>query len=156
MVAAGTLLSDAVYVLSSDVINAFDHKIVNLGTPTEDTDAATKAYVDSHAGGGGTITGVKMNGVVKGTEGVVDLGTVLTAHQSLTNYYTKSQTSSVAQLTTAFNNKATKATTLAGYGITDAKIASGVITLGSNSITPLTAHQSLDNYYTKIQVSSAS
>jgi len=106
-----------------------------------------------------------MNGVVKGTEGVVDLGTVLTAHQSLTNYYTKSQTSSVAQLTAAFNNKAAKATTLAGYGITDAKIASGVITLGSNSITPLTAHQSLTayetkadltaNYYKKTQVSSA-
>lgn len=31
-----------------------------------------------------------------------------------------------------------KPTTLSGYGITDAKIASGVITLGSSSITPLT------------------
>ena len=37
-------------------------------------------------------------------------------------------------------------TTIAGYGITDAKIANGVITLGSNTITPLTAHQSLDGY----------
>ena len=34
---------------------------------------------------------------------------------------------------------ATKATTLSGYGITDAKIANGVITLGSNTITPLTS-----------------
>lgn len=34
-------------------------------------------------------------------------------------------------------------TTLAGYGITDAKIANGVITLGSNTITPLTAHQDI-------------
>ena len=32
-----------------------------------------------------------------------------------------------------------KPTTLAGYGITDAKIASGVITLGSNTITPITS-----------------
>ena len=32
---------------------------------------------------------------------------------------------------------AAKATTLAGYNISDAKIASGVITLGSNTITPL-------------------
>lgn len=32
---------------------------------------------------------------------------------------------------------AAKATTLAGYGITDAKIASGTITLGSNTITPI-------------------
>lgn len=39
-------------------------------------------------------------------------------------------------------------TTLAGYGITDAKIENGVITLGSNTITPLTSHQSLSNYVT--------
>lgn len=34
-------------------------------------------------------------------------------------------------------------TTIAGYGITDAKIANGVITLGANTITPLTSHQTL-------------
>lgn len=34
-----------------------------------------------------------------------------------------------------------KPTTLAGYGITDAKISGGVITLGSNTITPLVSHQ---------------
>lgn len=33
--------------------------------------------------GNGTITEVKMNGVSRGTSGVVDLGTVLTEHQSL-------------------------------------------------------------------------
>ena len=38
----------------------------------------------------------------------------------------------------------TNPTTLSGYGITDAKIASGVITLGSNTITPLTATSTLD------------
>lgn len=37
----------------------------------------------------------------------------------------------------------TNPTTLSGYGITDAKIASGVITLGSNTITPLTSHQAV-------------
>lgn len=35
----------------------------------------------------------------------------------------------------------TNPTTLEGYGITDAKIADGMITLGSTSITPLTSHQ---------------
>lgn len=35
----------------------------------------------------------------------------------------------------AIEGKANSATTLAGYGITDAKIASGTITLGSNTIT---------------------
>lgn len=34
----------------------------------------------------GTVTGIKMNGASKGSSGVVDLGTVLTAHQSLTGY----------------------------------------------------------------------
>lgn len=39
--------------------------------------------------------------------------------------------------------KADKATTLAGYGIADAKIEDGVITLGENTITPLTQHQDI-------------
>lgn len=41
-------------------------------------------------------------------------------------------------------SKADKATTLAGYGITDAKIAAGVITLGGNTITPLTSFTESD------------
>lgn len=45
---------------------------------------------------------------------------------------------------------ATKSTTLAGYGITDAKIANGTITLGSNSITPITSHYTNTlTFYTK-------
>lgn len=34
-------------------------------------------------------------------------------------------------------------TTISGYGITDANIANGVITLGSNTITPITQHQDI-------------
>lgn len=37
-----------------------------------------------------------------------------------------------------------KPTTLSGYGITDAKINNGTITLGSNSITPLTSYTETD------------
>ena len=54
-----------------------------------------------------------------------------------------------------FAEIATKPTTISGYGITDAKIANGVITLGSNSITPLTAHQSLSAYSTTAQMNAA-
>lgn len=36
----------------------------------------------------GTITGITMNNTSKGTSGVVDLGTVLTEHQSLSSYVT--------------------------------------------------------------------
>lgn len=46
-----------------------------------------------------------------------------------------------------------KPTTLAGYGITDAKIANGVITLGGNTITPITSHQSLAAYLSKNEAS---
>ena len=42
-----------------------------------------------------------------------------------------------------------KPTTLAGYGITDAKIANGTITLGSNSITPLISHQDISGKVNK-------
>ena len=45
----------------------------------------------------------------------------------------------------AFSEIGSKPTTLSGYGITDAKIANGVITLGSNTITPLTSHQTVTN-----------
>lgn len=44
----------------------------------------------------------------------------------------------------AIEAKAAAATTLAGYGITDAKIESGTITLGSNTITPLTSFTETD------------
>ena len=45
----------------------------------------------------------------------------------------------------AFSNLTSHPSTIAGYGITDAKIENGVITLGSNTITPLTSHQTLYN-----------
>lgn len=48
---------------------------------------------------------------------------------------------------------AKKSTTLSGYGITDANISDGTITLGKNSITPLTSHQDLSAYLTKADAS---
>lgn len=50
-------------------------------------------------------------------------------------------------------NKADKATTLAGYGITDAKIVNGTITLGTATITPLTRHQDISGKQNKITAS---
>ena len=46
-----------------------------------DSDIASAATWN--AKGNGTITGITMNGASKGTSGIVDLGTVLTTHQSL-------------------------------------------------------------------------
>ena len=41
------------------------------------------------------------------------------------------------------SGKADKATTLSGYGITDAKIENGTITLGNSTVTPITSHQDI-------------
>lgn len=47
---------------------------------------------------------------------------------------------------------AKSADTLSGYGITDAKIEDGVITLGSNTITPITSHQDISGLATKTEL----
>lgn len=54
------------------------------------------------------------------------------------------------------SGKADSATTLAGYGITDAYISSGTITLGSNSITPLTSHQDISGKVDSSSIGAAS
>ena len=46
--------------------------------------------------------------------------------------------------TYTFSEITSKPTTLSGYGITDANISSGTITLGSNTITPLTSSSTLN------------
>ncbi len=51
--------------------------------------------------------------------------------------------------------KADKATTLNGYGITDAYIKDGSIVLGDSSIKPITSHQSLTGYFKDISVTGA-
>ena len=56
--------------------------------------------------------------------------------------------SSIQGGSTAWSDITNKPTTITGYGITDAKIVNGTITLGSNSITPLTA-SSLTGYATQ-------
>ena len=67
-------------------------------------------------------------------------------------------------VTTELNKKANKATTLAGYGIIDAKIEDGSITIGKETIKPLTSvpseyvtddELSAKGYQTASQVSSA-
>ena len=55
--------------------------IILPGPVGENNRAATKGYVDSmlEQNSGGTITGITMNGVLKGTEGEVDLGNVVSS-----------------------------------------------------------------------------
>ena len=39
-----------------DILDLNGSKLINLGTPTEDTDGATKKYVDDNAGGSGDMS----------------------------------------------------------------------------------------------------
>lgn len=50
---------------------------------------------------------------------------------------------SIGDIISTLGEKANKATTLAGYNISDAKISRGTITLGEETITPLTSHQTI-------------
>lgn len=56
-----------------------------LSAIDENKDVVSKEWVEGkgYTTNIGTITGINMNGASKGTSGVVDLGTVLTSHQSI-------------------------------------------------------------------------
>ena len=88
--------------------------------------AGTGINIDANniisASGGGTITDVQVDGVSVVTSGVAEID---------------------------LTGKADAATTLSGYGITDANINNGTITLGSNTITPLTSHQDISGKVNK-------
>lgn len=59
----------------------------------------------------GTITGINMNGSSKGTSGVVDLGTVITAHQDISGKYDKSGGAITGAITRSLASSGTIATT---------------------------------------------
>lgn len=118
LVAEDNILSNALYIISSDNMDMMGEQIKNLADATDLSDAVNlhqmqdaisqvneqfSGYVPTHRlingiqlTGNlsvGTITGIKMNGELKGSSGIVNLGTVLTAHQSLSNYATKNELS---------------------------------------------------------------
>ena len=70
-------------------------RVATSGSYNDLTNKPTKLSDFDNDGGfttnEGTITGIKMNGSIISTSGVADLGTVITSHQSLTNYVTKTE-----------------------------------------------------------------
>ena len=115
--------------LSSNDYTAAGANNYVLPAPTASTIGGVKA--------GNNVT-ISEDGTISAIQGRVDLSP-----------YAKT-----ADVNTALGKKADVATTLKGYGITDAKIAGGVITLGANTITPLTQHQSLAAYAKSADVAS--
>ena len=81
-----------IYRQSKDTLLSGTVKSVNETAPDSDgnvTISIPSAVTESTVSGwgftknAGTITGIKLNGSSKGTSGVVDLGTVITAHQDI-------------------------------------------------------------------------
>lgn len=94
----------------------------------------------------GTVTSVTLKATspiaIDSTSAITTSGTRTLSHAN--SGVTAGTYRSVTVNATGHVTAGTNPTTLSGYGITDAKIASGTITLGSNTITPLTANSTLD------------
>lgn len=81
----GTLEPALIYVSADDIESLLNDK---QDVATLEQDVAALGFTKN----AGTMTGIIMNGESKQVEnGVVDLGTVITEHQSLDDYYTKSE-----------------------------------------------------------------
>ena len=126
--ASGTTLQavwDSLTTNTGDYANAKIHSgHIPLGSGLG-VDGSGNIYVTSQ----GTVTGIKIGSTT----------------------YTPSAGSTIVDISSgiptsmAWSAITSTPTTLSGYGITDAKIESGVITLGSSTITPLTSHQTIYN-----------
>lgn len=132
LVANDQTISNCLYILENEFEDAYGQQIKNVAKATDLSDAVileqlndvsssipiNVSQLSNDAGyttNVGTITGITMNGASKGTSGVVDLGTVLTAHQDLNDYYTKSQTSSASQISDAIPTKTSQLSNDSGF-----------------------------------------
>lgn len=124
--------------------NTSDSYIQNKPTiPTVPTNVSAFTNDVGYTTNTGTITGVTMNGVSKGTSGTVDLGTVITSHQDITGKEDKSNkvtsissSSTDAQYPSAkcvYDNLITKQDTLISG--TNIKTINNQSILGSGNIT---------------------
>ena len=156
--------ADGDYGTSQINISHLTTALSGYATTSAISDMATKTWVTNqgYTTNTGTVTSVAMS-VPTGFD---ISGTPITASGTLTltfatgyslpttakqlnwdTAYDWGDHSQVGYLTSvAFSDLTTHPTTLAGYGITDAKIASGTITLGTNTITPWTT----DNHPTTL------
>ena len=93
LLVSNALLSNALYIVQDDYIDAYGQQIKNIALPMDLSDAATKGYVDN---------------VVSSIQIPTDLSSFtnspgyLLTHQSLSNYYIKNETSSASEINNAF------------------------------------------------------
>ena len=87
---AGTNISISGNTISAKDTTYTSKAAVSGGTDVSLVTTGEKALWNAKTSNIGTITGIKMNGASKGTSGVVDLGTVITAHQDISGKQDKS------------------------------------------------------------------
>lgn len=138
----------AMTALIAKLNSLFVRKETGKGLSTNDYTSAEKAKLAGVAAGANNYvlpapTASTIGGVKAGNNVTISEDGTISAIQGKVDLSPYAKTTDV---NTALGKKADVATTLKGYGITDAKIEGGVITLGANTITPLTQHQSLAAY----------
>ena len=80
---AGTNITISGNTISAKDTTYTSKSAVSGGTDVSLVTTGEKAIWNAKTSNVGTITGIKMNGASKGTSGVIDLGTVITAHQDI-------------------------------------------------------------------------
>lgn len=154
LTSAGYKLTDTTYSVATQSANGLlsstdKTKLDGIAT------GATRVTEETVSGWGfsktsGTVSSVKVGDTpYNPVSGVVSLPAYPTSLPASDVYpWAKAESLAVASVPDLPWSKISsgKPTTLAGYGIGDAKIENGVITLGNDTITPLTQHQSLDAY----------
>ena len=63
----GACLSNVVYVVSSDCVNAYGQQLKNLAAPTDPDDAVTKEYVDAQVSSTRSVTREEVAMIAKDT-----------------------------------------------------------------------------------------
>lgn len=128
----------AMTALITKLNGLFVRKEIGKGLSSNDYTAAEKEKLAGVAAGANNYvlpapTTSTIGGVKAGNNVTISEDGTISAIQGRVDLSPYAKT---ADVNTALGKKADVATALKGYGITDAKIANGVITLGANTITP--------------------
>lgn len=133
----------------------YTYKVITAGTyasqsakigDTFISDGSSWILIPSGDEPSGTVTSITIKATspisIDSSSAITSSGTRTLSHAN--SGVTAGTYKSVTVNATGHVTGGTNPTTLSGYGITDAKINNGVITLGSNSITPLTSYTETD------------